>query len=105
MVSEDEETERTIHEHRSEPVLPAPRITTMDRLAASVHNLPERTPLIVAWVLTGVVLIAAVAATVTWREAVVRAWPPSSRILGHTDHVTPASAALGHDLHSGKAPE
>jgi predicted Zn finger-like uncharacterized protein len=92
-------------EHATEPVVPAPRISAMDRLAASVHNLPQRGTLIVAWIMMGVVLISAVAATVTWRGAVVRAWPPSSRVLGHADLVTPAPVASGHDRHGGKATE
>ena len=93
-----------------QPMLPAPRVSAMDRLVASVRNLPERTPLIVAWVLTGVVLIAAVAAVMTWREAVVRAWPPSSRVLGHADHASlglhPSGPPIvGHDQRGGKAAE
>ncbi len=58
----------------------------MDRLAATPVRPAARTGLIAAWVLTFVVLASAVAATVGWRDEVVRAWPPSGRILTTTGH-------------------
>jgi predicted Zn finger-like uncharacterized protein len=59
-------------------------MTAMDRLAAAAAQPPARTGLIGAWVLTLIVLTGAVAATVGWRSAIVRAWPPSGRILATT---------------------
>ena len=67
----------------AEPAAPLPPITAMDRLArARSATASPRAGLIGAWVLTVVVLVGAVAATIVWRDAVVRVWPPSSRILG-----------------------
>jgi predicted Zn finger-like uncharacterized protein len=63
-----------------------PEVTAMDRLAATPVRPAARTGLIAAWVLTFVVLASAVAATVGWRDEVVRAWPPSGRILTTTGH-------------------
>jgi hypothetical protein len=62
-------------------------MTAMERLAAPRTPQPARRSLIAAWVLTCVILSAGVAATIGWRDAIVRAWPPSGRILG---------AASGH---------
>jgi hypothetical protein len=57
-------------------------MTAMDRLAATAP-LPRRSiGLTAAWIATLVVLIGAIAATIVWREATVRAWPPIGRILG-----------------------
>jgi predicted Zn finger-like uncharacterized protein len=58
-----------------------PGVTAMDRLAASSAAARDRKRLIAAWALTFVVLAGAVAAVVGWRDGVVRAWPPSGRIL------------------------
>jgi predicted Zn finger-like uncharacterized protein len=59
-----------------------PAMTAMDRLAATAP-LPRRSiGLTAAWMATLVVLIGAIAATIVWREAAVRAWPPIGRILG-----------------------
>jgi predicted Zn finger-like uncharacterized protein len=69
-----------------------PRLTGMDRLAATGRRPPQSPRLVAAWILTLVILVAAMTATVVWREPVVRAWPPSGRILGWTDHRTPISA-------------
>ena len=74
-----------------------PRLTAMDRLAATGRRPPRSTRLVAAWILTLVILVAAVAATVVWREPVVRAWPPSGRILGWADHRTPTSAQPSAD--------
>jgi hypothetical protein len=65
---------------------PTPDVTAMDRLAAAHTSPPVRTHLIGAWVLTFVVLAAAVAAAVGWRDALIQAWPPSGRILATTGH-------------------
>jgi predicted Zn finger-like uncharacterized protein len=64
-----------------EVTAPVPGFTAMDRLAAAPVPPPSHSRLIGAWVLTFVVLACAVAATVGWRDAVIRAWPPSARVL------------------------
>jgi predicted Zn finger-like uncharacterized protein len=73
---------------------PVEGMTAMDRLAASAAPPPARTGLIGAWVLTLVVLAVAVAATVGWRSAIVRAWPPSGRILATTSQLAAPSAEI-----------
>jgi predicted Zn finger-like uncharacterized protein len=78
--------------HHAELEEPAPLMTAMDRLAATGLRPPRSTRLVAAWILTLVILMAAVAATIVWREPVVRAWPPSGRVLGSAAHMTPASA-------------
>jgi len=72
-------------EHPEEHVASLPPVTAMDRLAAPLPPAPRSTRLTVAWALTFLILIAAMAATVTWRSSLVRVWPPSSRILGSAD--------------------
>jgi predicted Zn finger-like uncharacterized protein len=66
-----------------EPVEPAlPQADAMQRLAAMP---PPRSPryagLMVAWLASVLVLAGAGAGIVIWRDAVVRIWPPSGRIL------------------------
>ena len=83
-------------EHHSEDVetgapVPPPPVSAMDRLAASPASVAPRASLLAAWILTFVVLAASVAATVGWRDAVIRTWPPSSRILAAKDHTAPQS--------------
>ena len=69
-----------------------PPMSAMDRLAAS-PPVPRSPPaLLGAWVLTLVVLVGAVAATVTWRDVVMRAWPQSALILAPFGQSTPAHA-------------
>ncbi|WP_428493727.1 hypothetical protein [Rhodopila sp.] len=66
----------------------------MDRLTASTTaGLSRQRGLIGAWAMTFVVLALAVAAAVVWRNAVVRAWPPSGRILATTDPTRAATPA------------
>jgi hypothetical protein len=72
----------------------------MDRLAAAPAVARARPPgLLAAWILTAFILVAGVAATLTWRHAIIRAWPPSARVLGWADPAlfgeaaTPGSAA------------
>ena len=73
----------------------APTATAMDRLSASpTAGLRPHRGLIGAWAMTFVVLALAVAAAVVWRNAVVRAWPPSGRILATTDSA-PAATPTG----------
>jgi predicted Zn finger-like uncharacterized protein len=66
-----------------------PGITAMDRLAAAAAPPPRPTRLIGAWVLTFAVLAGAFVAVLGWRDAVVRVWPPSSRLLAATDQTAP----------------
>jgi predicted Zn finger-like uncharacterized protein len=73
--------------HPAQLEAPSPTVSAMDRLAASVVQPPRSASLIGAWIATFVILTAAVAATIVWREPVVRAWPPISRILGPADQV------------------
>jgi predicted Zn finger-like uncharacterized protein len=76
------------------PVASLPTVTAMDRLAAQAIAAPARpTRLIAAWVVTAVVLVAGVAGTLIWREAVVATWPASGRLLGPLERPTPATAA------------
>jgi len=75
----------------TEAPVPPPLVSAMDRLAASPASVAPRASLLAAWVLTFVVLAASVAATVAWRDAVIRTWPPSSRILAAKDHTVPPS--------------
>jgi predicted Zn finger-like uncharacterized protein len=67
-------------EAESEAVATIPEITAMDRLRASPALLPSRAPLIGAWMLTALVVVGGIAAAVGWRDALIRVWPPSSRI-------------------------
>ena len=78
--------------HHAELEEPPPLMTAMERLAATGLRPPRSSRLVAAWILTLVILMAAVAATIVWREPVVRAWPPSGRVLGSAAHMTPASA-------------
>lgn len=79
-----------------------PEITAMDRLAAApAPPPPSRAKLIAAWALTAAVLTGAVAATLGWRDAVVRAWPPSGRILA----ASPAPVSARPVQTAGKKPE
>jgi hypothetical protein len=80
---------------------PAPTATAMDRLTASAQ--PAHSPhrgLIVAWALSLIVLAGAIAAAMIWRDAVVRAWPPSGRILATTSPTPPPPGQT-----AGKKPE
>jgi predicted Zn finger-like uncharacterized protein len=100
-VEEDEASSREVAAPLSEQELkrhaeaeePLPRMTAMDRLAATGLRPARSTRLVAAWILTLVILIAAVAATIVWREPVVRAWPPSGRILGSADRMTPGRSS------------
>jgi predicted Zn finger-like uncharacterized protein len=75
-------------ETRAAPAPSLPAMTAMDRLAAASPIPPRsRTGLIGAWGLTFFVLGGAMAATVLWREEVIRVWPASSRILAPIGHI------------------
>lgn len=65
---------------------PWPPMTAMERLAASPPRAQSPAILLGAWVLTFVLLTGTLAATVIWREAVMRAWPPSTLILAPFGH-------------------
>ena len=71
------------HLELAEPSEPEslPPVTAMDRLAASPPPSAPPTRLLMAWILSLVVLAGGVAATVVWRQAAMRAWPPSALIL------------------------
>jgi predicted Zn finger-like uncharacterized protein len=77
-----------------EPVASQPRVTAPSPAPSARHAPPRRVGLIGAWLLTAVVLVGAVAAAVTWREAIVRSWPASSRILAPADRVAPKPAQV-----------
>jgi predicted Zn finger-like uncharacterized protein len=64
-----------------------PAVTAMDRLAASPPVLPASRALFGAWVLSVVVLLGAVIATVTWRDVIMQAWPPSALLLAPFGHI------------------
>ena len=70
---------------------PPPDAAPMEPLAASRSPPHSRVGLMAAWVSTILVLVGAVAATIMWRQDIVRHWPPSSRILGLPD--SPAAKA------------
>ena len=59
-----------------EPVqeAPVPSRAAPDRLA-------EPLPLLLAWVGSGVLLAALVAASIVWRGPIMQAWPPSGRLF------------------------
>jgi predicted Zn finger-like uncharacterized protein len=84
-------SEQELNRH-AEVEEPLPQMTAMDRLAAAGLRPARSTRLVAAWILTLVILMATGAATIVWREPVVRAWPPSGRILGSADHMTPGLA-------------
>ncbi len=83
-------------EPETQPAEPPSHFSAMDRLAAAA--IPSRPPtsLIAAWVMTFVALFTAVGGAVIFREPLVRAWPASSRILGHAQPppVTPPITPL-----------
>jgi predicted Zn finger-like uncharacterized protein len=72
-------------EHEVEPVPELPPLTAMDRLTEAAIRPHTSVGLIAAWVLTFVVMVAAVGVVITWRQQLVRAWPASSRILGRVE--------------------
>ena len=78
----------------SSPLVPeaAPAVTAMDRLAAAKPPRRSSAGLVGAWALTFVVLAGVIAATVIWREAVVRAWPQSALVLAPFDRAVPQPA-------------
>jgi predicted Zn finger-like uncharacterized protein len=83
-----------------------PSMTAMDRLAASPAPRPLSAALLGAWVLTVVVLVGALAATVTWRAAVIRTWPASALILEPFGQaVPPLAQTSGNAQTSGKKSE
>jgi hypothetical protein len=49
---------------------------------------------VAAWLASVLVLAGAGVSTVIWREAVIRTWPPSGRILAVLDHLPEPPAHL-----------
>ena len=88
-------------DHRGEFTERLPPMTAMDRLAAAGPPPPRPPRLTGAWILTFAVLIIAVLATIIWRDPLVRAWPPSSRILGSADHASPVASKVPGDPTDG----
>jgi predicted Zn finger-like uncharacterized protein len=78
----------------SEGPAPLPDVTAMDRLAASPASRPWRTSLIGAWLVTFIVLAGAVAAVVSWRDTVIRVWPPGGRLLAAIGQASPPPAQI-----------
>jgi hypothetical protein len=64
----------------------------MDRLAASPAAAPSSPGLLAAWVLTLVLLVGMLAATVTWRSTIIRVWPQSALILAPFGQAEPPPA-------------
>ena len=73
---------------------PVPGIQAMDRLAAAAALDGPPAGLMAVWVLTVLVLVGAVVAAVTWRDAVMRTWPPSGRILVYFGPPATATAQI-----------
>jgi hypothetical protein len=69
-----------------EPALVLPAVTAMDRLAADAAPPTQSAGLIGAWILTVLVLTAALSAIIIWRQDFMSVWPPSGRILAPIDH-------------------
>jgi predicted Zn finger-like uncharacterized protein len=78
----------------AEPAMALPAVTAMDRLAASPVPAPSRAGLIGAWVLTFVVLVAAIGVTIAYQREIVSLWPPSGRILAPIDHMMTKPAVI-----------
>jgi predicted Zn finger-like uncharacterized protein len=78
----------------AEPAMALPAVTAMDRLAASPAPAPSRAGLIGAWVLTFVVLVAALGLAITYKREIVGVWPPSGRILAPMDHIMTKPAVI-----------
>jgi predicted Zn finger-like uncharacterized protein len=95
IVRPEESAEQPAPETEPDMTAGLPGVTAMDRLAASPAPRPPRARLIGAWLLTFVLLAGAVAATVGWRDTIVRTWPPIGRLLAATGHATaePAQSA------------
>jgi predicted Zn finger-like uncharacterized protein len=81
-----------------------PAVTAMDRLAAQAATPIRPAGLLAAWILTAFVLVAGVAATMTWRQSIVRAWPASARILGPAEPPPARQAATGETADPSPAP-
>ena len=79
-------------EPQRQPAASRPATTAPGRTPASRSSPPSRVMLVGAWALTAFVLIGAVVAVVVWRDAVVRIWPPSGRILASAHDSQPKAA-------------
>jgi len=76
----------------AEPSESVPPISAMDRLSAAPPSVPPSTALLGAWVLTLVVLVGALGSALIWRQAAMRAWPPSTHVLAPFSQPPPQSA-------------
>ena len=94
--AEDFRAEAQVGQSTELPIT-APSMTAMGQLAAYRPPSPSQAGLFSAWVLTAVVLVGAVAAAVTWRDEIVRIWPPSSRILASGGHPVSKPAQISGD--------
>jgi predicted Zn finger-like uncharacterized protein len=56
-------------------------ITATDRPGPAASRPPWTASLAAAWLLTFLILAGGATSTIVWRAGVIRAWPPSSRIL------------------------
>jgi hypothetical protein len=74
-------------DHEAEPAAVHGAVTAMDRLAANPPPPPRSLGLTGAWVLTVVVLAAAVSVTIIWRQEIISSWPPSGLILTPIEHM------------------
>jgi predicted Zn finger-like uncharacterized protein len=74
-------------ERGAEPAVIQPMMTAMHRLAGYAPSPSRSRGLIGAWVLTVVILAAAVSTIIIWRQEFISIWPPSGRILAPADHV------------------
>ncbi len=91
----DAGTEDT-HAPHDEPSLV---VTDTDRLVSHGPAPPRSVALIAAWIATIVVLAGALTATIIYRAEIVRAWPPSARLLGGP----PLPSQVGSQIPSGNA--
>lgn len=74
-------------ERETAPLTALPPVTAMDRLTAAARHAKAPASLTAAWIMTFIILIAAVGAMIAWREPLVRAWPAGGRILGRAEPV------------------
>jgi predicted Zn finger-like uncharacterized protein len=83
--ADDTPAQHESHHHEDAEAF-SPPMTAMDRLAASTPQRARPTGLTAAWIISFIVIIAAVAAVIVWREPLRHAWPPIGRILPLVDH-------------------
>lgn len=75
---------------------PAPDPEWPERLAPPVSEPPSRTlPLLLAWLGSAAVIVAALAGAFVFRDRIMQGWPPSQRVYG----VLGLHAAASPDVH------